>query len=93
MNFNWSDDQAQYRARVRTFIQENLPYNWEQLAHGPGSREQTDFSKVFSASLQRPACLSPIGQKRGVAMTRVPGACLSWPRKCGWPVSLGAAST
>jgi len=59
MNFNWSDDQAQYRARVRTFIQENLPYNWEQLAHGPGSREQTDFSKVFCGKLAEAGLLIP----------------------------------
>lgn len=59
MNFNWSDDQAQYRARVRTFIQENLPDNWEQLAHGPGSREQSDFSKVFCGKLAKAGLLIP----------------------------------
>lgn len=59
MDFNWSDDQAQYRARVRAFIRDNLPDNWEELAHGPGSREQTDFSKVFCGKLAEAGLLIP----------------------------------
>jgi alkylation response protein AidB-like acyl-CoA dehydrogenase len=59
MDFNWSDDQAQYRARVRAFIHDNLPDDWEELAHGPGSREQTDFSKVFCGKLAEAGLLIP----------------------------------
>ncbi len=57
MDFNWSDDQAAYRARVRTFIKENLPDNWEQLAHGPGSHASKPiFPKYFAANWLKPGC-------------------------------------
>ncbi|MCH1554530.1 MAG: acyl-CoA dehydrogenase family protein, partial [Luminiphilus sp.] len=41
------------------FINENLPDNWEELAHGPGSREQSDFSKVFCGKLAQAGLLIP----------------------------------
>jgi alkylation response protein AidB-like acyl-CoA dehydrogenase len=60
MNFQWSDHHAAFRAKIRGFIAENLPPNWESLAHhGPGSAAQTAFSREFCAKLAQAGLLTP----------------------------------
>jgi alkylation response protein AidB-like acyl-CoA dehydrogenase len=59
MDFSWDDKQAAFRSTVRRFIAENLPANWEQLAHGPGSGEQTKFSTEFCGKLSQAGLLVP----------------------------------
>lgn len=59
MDFKWDDEQAAFRATVRSFLAENLPENWEEKAHGPGSKLQTDFSKTFCAALAQAGLLVP----------------------------------
>jgi alkylation response protein AidB-like acyl-CoA dehydrogenase len=59
MDFNWDSGQAEFRATVRTFLAANLPPDWEQLAHGPGSAEQAKFSKTFCAKLAQAGLLVP----------------------------------
>ncbi|MBL4826256.1 MAG: acyl-CoA dehydrogenase family protein, partial [Spongiibacteraceae bacterium] len=59
MNFNWSKEQQAFRKTVRTFIQNNLPDNWEAVAHGPGSDAQTTFSKQFCGELAKAGLLVP----------------------------------
>ena len=59
MDFSWDQEQIAYRERVRAFLRDNLPDNWEALAHGPGSREQTDFSRIFCARLAAAGLLVP----------------------------------
>jgi len=59
MDFAWDDKQAAFRSTVREFLAANLPPDWEQLAHGPGSPEQTRFSKEFCAKLAHAGLLVP----------------------------------
>ena len=59
MEFYWDNEQATFRDEVRAFIAAHLPENWESLAHGPGSREQTDFSKTFCNQLAQAGLLVP----------------------------------
>ena len=51
MNFDWNDEQRAFRATVRDFLEQNLPPEWEEMAHGPGSEAQTVFSKQFCGAL------------------------------------------
>lgn len=59
MNFAWTEEQQCFRNKVRDFIRANLPENWETMAHGPGSREQTDFAKTFCGALADAGLLVP----------------------------------
>ena len=59
MDFTWDENQIAFRARVRQFLTDNLPANWEQLAHGPGSPEQTEFSMAFCGKLAQAGLLVP----------------------------------
>ena len=59
MDFAWSEKEAAFRARVRDFLDANLPPDWESLAHGPGSEAQTKFSKAFCAKLAAAGLLIP----------------------------------
>lgn len=54
MEFGWSTDELAHRARVRRVLQELLPSDWEQISvHGPGSDEQTAFSRPFCDALEK----------------------------------------
>jgi alkylation response protein AidB-like acyl-CoA dehydrogenase len=64
MDFDWDDEQRAFRAKVRDFLAANLPPDWESMAHGPGSREQTAFSKKFCATLAREGLLVPHWPRR-----------------------------
>ena len=60
MEFGWSDSDVRYRERVRQVLKEGLPENWDEIAqHGPGSRQQTEFSKVFCKTLSEQNLLIP----------------------------------
>ncbi len=60
MNFDFTDEQQAFRQRIRDFLAENLPENWEELAHhGPGSEEQTHFSREFCGKLAEEGLLIP----------------------------------
>jgi alkylation response protein AidB-like acyl-CoA dehydrogenase len=59
MDFAWDDKHATFRSTVRAFLADNLPANWEQLAHGPASAAQTRFSKEFCAKLAKAGLLVP----------------------------------
>lgn len=59
MDFSWNAGQQAFRAAVRAFLAKNLPPDWEQLAHGPGSAAQTAFSKTFCAKLADEGLLVP----------------------------------
>lgn len=59
MEFNWNQDQREFRATVRDFLANHLPDNWESIAHGPGSIEQSQFSKQFCAKLADAGLLVP----------------------------------
>jgi alkylation response protein AidB-like acyl-CoA dehydrogenase len=60
MEFGWTDEQREFRERIRTFLAENLPADWEKLSHhGPGSEEQTKFSRKFCGLLADAGLLIP----------------------------------
>lgn len=52
MEFDWAEDDAQFREALRDFLAETLPDDWEELSrHGPGSDAQSEFSRSFCARL------------------------------------------
>lgn len=60
MNFGWSEQEESFRARVREFLARELPPDWERISrHGPGSREQTEFSLAFCPKLAAAGLLTP----------------------------------
>jgi len=59
MEFDWNDEQRAFRDTVRAFLDANLPADWEELAHGPGSEAQTLFSKQFCGALADAGLLVP----------------------------------
>jgi alkylation response protein AidB-like acyl-CoA dehydrogenase len=64
MDFDWDDEQRAFRAKVRDFLAANLPPDWESMAHGPGSKKQTAFSKKFCAALANEGLLVPHWPRR-----------------------------
>jgi alkylation response protein AidB-like acyl-CoA dehydrogenase len=60
MRFDWTDQHRAFRQTVRDFLTEHLPSDWETRAHhGPGSEEQTRYSRVFCAKLAEAGLLTP----------------------------------
>jgi alkylation response protein AidB-like acyl-CoA dehydrogenase len=59
MDFEWDKQQRDFRATVRSFLEANLPDDWEELAHGPGSEAQSTFSKKFCGALAEAGLLVP----------------------------------
>jgi alkylation response protein AidB-like acyl-CoA dehydrogenase len=60
MDFRWSADEEAFRARVVDFLRAELPHDWDRIAqHGPGSREQTEFSLAFCPRLAEAGLLVP----------------------------------
>lgn len=59
MEFDWNQEQKDFRAEVRNFLATHLPDNWESIAHGPGSVAQSDFSRHFCAQLADAGLLVP----------------------------------
>lgn len=52
MDFRWTEEERAFRSEVRAFLERELPANWDEIArHGPGSREQTEFSLEFCPKL------------------------------------------
>ena len=60
MDFDWTEPQRAFRQRISGFLAENLPDNWEELSHhGPGSEEQTHFSRELCGKLAEADLLIP----------------------------------
>lgn len=60
MDFFWTQEDAAYRARIRDFLKRELPSDWDEIArHGPGSKEQTEFSLSFCPKLAEAGLLTP----------------------------------
>jgi alkylation response protein AidB-like acyl-CoA dehydrogenase len=52
MEFGWTEQQVALRERLDTFLDANLPPDWEEIAAlSPGSQAVTDFSRVFCPKL------------------------------------------
>ena len=60
MDFQWTEEQQQFRAVLQKFMVQNLPDDWETLAvHGPASEEMTEHSAKFCAQLAAEGLLFP----------------------------------
>ncbi len=60
MEFGWTAVEQMHRERIRELLDDLLPPDWEQMSlHGPGSDEQTAFSKDFCAELASRNLLVP----------------------------------
>ena len=60
MEFGWSTDESAHRTRVRRVLDEVLPPDWEQISvHGPGSDQQTAYSREFCPVLDKQGLLVP----------------------------------
>jgi alkylation response protein AidB-like acyl-CoA dehydrogenase len=60
MNFEWTDRDKAFRAEIVDFLARELPADWLKTArHGPGSRQQTEFSLGFCTKLAAAGLLVP----------------------------------
>ncbi len=60
MNFEWTEQEAGFRQRLRDFLSQTLPEDWERFSqHGPASPDLTEYSKSFCAALARDGLLTP----------------------------------
>lgn len=60
MDFDWTEEDKAFRAKVRDFLNRELPKDWSEISrHGPGSREQIEFSLEFCPRLARAGLLVP----------------------------------
>jgi alkylation response protein AidB-like acyl-CoA dehydrogenase len=60
MDFQWSADDQAFRERIVSFLRDMLPADWDRVSqHGPGSREQTEFSLSFCPKLAEAGLLVP----------------------------------
>lgn len=60
LSLRWTDRDRALRERVRAFLARHLPADWDAIArHGPGSREQTEFSMAFCPQLAQAGLLVP----------------------------------
>jgi alkylation response protein AidB-like acyl-CoA dehydrogenase len=65
MDFAWSQDDTEYRQRIRSLLAREMPADWPAIArHGPGSREQTEFSRAFCPKLAAAGLLVPHWPKK-----------------------------
>jgi alkylation response protein AidB-like acyl-CoA dehydrogenase len=52
MDFEWTEEQQAFRARLHGFLRANLPDDWEEFSkHGPASPELTEFARGFCRKL------------------------------------------
>lgn len=60
MKYEWLPEQQALRDRVRAFLSRELPPDWTALSrHGPGSKQQTEFSLSFCPRLAAEGLLVP----------------------------------
>jgi alkylation response protein AidB-like acyl-CoA dehydrogenase len=67
VEFRWTTEQELIREKTRSFLEQHLPTDWEQIASlSPGSEAVTTFSKDFCPKLNEAGLLAP-----------------HWPEQCG----------
>lgn len=60
MNFDWTEDQQEFRQKIQDFLVANLPEDWEDFSrHGPASPALTEFARTFCAKLADAGLLFP----------------------------------
>jgi alkylation response protein AidB-like acyl-CoA dehydrogenase len=60
MDFAWTEQEDAFRSRLRDFLAENLPEDWERFSqHGPASPDLTRFAEGFCGQLSEHDLLTP----------------------------------
>lgn len=60
MDFSWTAEQQAFRQKIRDFLAENLPDDWEKFSeHGPASPALTAFAREFCGKLAANGMLFP----------------------------------
>jgi len=60
VDFNWTEEQQAFRQKLKDFLAENLPDDWEKFSeHGPASPALTAFAREFCAKLAENGMLFP----------------------------------
>lgn len=60
MDFSWTDQEDSFRQRLRNFLAQTLPEDWERFSqHGPASRELTEYAEDFCGKLAAEGLLTP----------------------------------
>ncbi|MDB5724095.1 MAG: acyl-CoA dehydrogenase [Novosphingobium sp.] len=60
MDFKWTQEQDAFRAKLQSFLQANLPDDWEAFSkHGPASPALTAFAATFCRKLADNGLLFP----------------------------------
>jgi len=60
VDFSWTDEHQAFRQKLRDFLADNLPEDWEKFSeHGPASPALTEFARDFCAKLAQNGMLFP----------------------------------
>ncbi len=60
MNFEWTAEEQAFRQRLKSFLANNLPEDWERFSqHGPASPALTRFAEGFCGKLATEELLTP----------------------------------
>lgn len=60
MDFSWTPEQQRYRARLKAFLADNLPPDWDaESRHDPGSPYVVEFARWFCPALAEAGLLVP----------------------------------
>ncbi len=60
MDFDWTEEEAAFRQRLRDFLAATLPEDWERFSqHGPASPALTEYAKTFCGKLADDGLLTP----------------------------------
>ena len=60
MQFEWTEEEAAFRQRLKDFLAANLPDDWEEFSrHGPASPALTKFAEGFCGKLGEEGLLTP----------------------------------
>lgn len=60
MNFEWTEEEAAFRQRLKDFLAATLPDDWERFSqHGPASPALTEYARTFCGKLAADGLLIP----------------------------------
>jgi alkylation response protein AidB-like acyl-CoA dehydrogenase len=60
MDFEWTAKESAFRQRLKDFLVNTLPADWERFSqHGPASPALTDYARTFGAKLAEEGLLTP----------------------------------
>ena len=60
MDFEWTEEERAFRQRLRDFLSETLPEDWERFSqHGPASPALTEYARTFCGKLAAESLLTP----------------------------------